>query len=469
MTNKGALYNNLVRLLENFSTTSAATESFYESLNSEEQEINLLNYSGRIENELLDNLKLAVTENNLFIVDNSHKQLIREIKDNFPEFPNARFDEIILLLHLISILNNFLSDNFDLTAEIENEFYDLILLSDRFGTNVFHYADANVQENSFILFDFGEIDQILSYFNPSTIVINQDLLIQFISKIGVENEILLDSFYALIYSEISTNIPKCKAYISLHMVMNGKIVHLPYEYSRYLSTVSSKPLDINNDYHQFKDALTILSEYNSQEDILDKFLRLYHIIENFMFKSPLVELERKQNGSPFSFRDFQRIHSKISKSELDSLKKFIQKVFITSYLNTTDFKNYTFALLQSKVSATPSLITKGNFNNLLLYLNIEKRNGEPLNYDDLEINTFYKHYSEILYALRNSLVHNKESEFHLTHETMLRHFEIGDTVKVLLEEFLLPTMEETIVCLLTETNNDIIWFSNSSLSLWEEN
>jgi|GEM_PF-3043946 len=466
---KEALYNNLKRLLVDLSIDSDKLEGYSLTLDNNDKANELTNLAENVEAEIIRDLDLAIGESTLLSIKQSYLEIIRDYKDKYSDFPEARFDEIIFILLLLNTLNSTLEDELDFNEEIDNSIYSLIDFdNDKFGTNIFHFDDFDQPNNSFVFFNFEKIDEIIEYFQQEELTIQSKLIIQLISKIGTEETPLSQLFYALIFNETARNKAKSKSYIAIQLITKGKIFHIPYEYSRDISTTSMRSISVRNNYHQFKDTLTILSEYNSQTDILDKFLRLYHVIENFMFKSPLVNLERRQNGKPFSFRDFQRIHTNISRSETDSLKKLVQKVFICEQQAGTNFETYSFNKL-ADIVVTQSLITEQNFNLLISYLGVEKKQGGPIEFSELTIGSFPKVYSDMLYSLRCAVVHNKESEFHLTHEILFTHSIIGNAAQVLLEEFLIPTMEEIIIFLLTENENDIVWFSNHTLMLWEQN
>ncbi len=79
-----------------------------------------------------------------------------------------------------------------------------------------------------------------------------------------------------------------------------------------------------------------------------------------------------------------------------------------------------------------------------------------------------KNLAKIIYAFRNSIVHNRETEFHLTHLALNNHPGIGDTAQLILEKFILPVIEE-IVFKLIISENEIVWYESSKLQLWDEN
>lgn len=90
-----------------------------------------------------------------------------------------------------------------------------------------------------------------------------------------------------------------------------------------------------------------------------------------------------------------------------------------------------------------------------------------MTYDSVEENSIGGFFANLIYALRNALVHNRETEFHLTHETLLSHSQVQDTALQLLEKFILPIVEEIVFYLIIE-QNEIVWFKNSTIQLYKE-
>ena len=65
----------------------------------------------------------------------------------------------------------------------------------------------------------------------------------------------------------------------------------------------------------------------------------------------------------------------------------------------------------------------------------------------------------MVYAIRNAIVHNKETEFHLTYATL------DSTICALIESFVIPCLEE-ICFALVGSQNDYVWYLNKELKLY---
>ena len=116
------------------------------------------------------------------------------------------------------------------------------------------------------------------------------------------------------------------AFVRLVILASGKPVHTPTNYTNQPSLINPDVIHAGNMYQQWEDVLNVLSEYNSREEILLKYLTIYHVIENFMFKLPIVELERQQGGNMFSIRDFRRLYKQVEVAETTALQRLFKIV-----------------------------------------------------------------------------------------------------------------------------------------------
>jgi len=126
--------------------------------------------------------------------------------------------------------------------------------------------------------------------------------------------------------------------VRLVVLMTGRPVHSA---RRYANAPCVLDLDVARPgtlYQQWSDVLDVLSEYNSRDEVLLKYLTIYHVIENFMFKLPIVGLERQQIGRMFSIREFRRLYQKVEMAELDALKQLFGVVFQMSALQGVTFR-----------------------------------------------------------------------------------------------------------------------------------
>ena len=244
------------------------------------------------------------------------------------------------------------------------------------------------------------------------------------------------------------------AFACLSVLSTGQSVHSPRLFPNRLSIVDTDAIRAGAHYHQLNDVINVVSEYNSRKDTLAKYLSLYHAFENFMFKAPIVALERQGGGAMFSIRDFRRLYGEIDKSESDVLNKLFAAVFELEPTPGAPFSD----LIKSKWDSFCNAPDEAQLNLLLQKLRWKTKSGF-IDYNTFKGNVNAKHFSQLVYAVRNVIVHNTETEWHLTHATF------DDSCRLLLEEFLIPTLEEICFHLLS-VSNDQVWYSHREIALY---
>ncbi|HHF3140540.1 TPA: hypothetical protein ACPJ1R_001781 [Vibrio alginolyticus] len=243
--------------------------------------------------------------------------------------------------------------------------------------------------------------------------------------------------------------------LKLHLLVSGDFFHNRKIVDRTPDLKFKKLILISNKYDQFKDAFTILSEYNSRKEILNKYLSLYHGVENFVYRLPIVKLTESNNGKMFSVRDFHLLYSSIDDKELPSLISFFKEVYSKDcdggiYLNNLhdSFKN--------GISST-------FLNTALKELQIKNAKNVYFNYNMLTATknkqNLPSQFANIVYKIRNSIVHNKETEFHLSHAYL------SDEIIELLANVVIPELENLIFGLVVK-KNELIWYKHDKIMLY---
>lgn len=88
--------------------------------------------------------------------------------------------------------------------------------------------------------------------------------------------------------------------------------------------------------------------------------------------------------------------------------------------------------------------------------------GFKRNYcSSVQTDNFNNVFSELIYKFRNSIVHNKETEFHITYG----NFSEFPAIVNLMENLLIKCLEEIVYNLLIN-NNPLVWYSQPSLQLY---
>ena len=177
----------------------------------------------------------------------------------------------------------------------------------------------------------------------------------------------------------------------------GKVVHNYHVDSSLIAEVESS----SNNFTQFFEIYDVMDEYHHADDILVKYLKLYQIIEYLITRTLLVKIQKNSSNQNLFLREMTSL-SKYDDFDKDNFK-------IVFKTNETDLGNWFKGKLDenSKLKKTVESI---------LYPNKTK----TLNTGDL--NACYNALLNLIYKIRNTIVHNKESEIHLTmHNIQLRN------------------------------------------------
>lgn len=263
-------------------------------------------------------------------------------------------------------------------------------------------------------------------------------------------------------SAISLN--KSVAALKLHLVCSGSSYHKVEVTNRDNLSIFKDKISLGNSYNQFDDSLMILSEYNSRKELLNKYLSIYHLAENFMCRYPLVRLQGQHQGNMFSIRSFRDMYDDLDGKEITMLRNFFKIIYSESY------KSNEFLLSaheKFKVLVSDSIMTEAEVDSALVKLGMVNK-GRALTYDIISKysagqvkNDLPQQLADLVYGIRNAIVHNKETEFHLSHEYL------EPCIYSLIDSFVVSILEDILLDLMVESNN-LIWYPHSKIKLYEE-
>lgn len=311
----------------------------------------------------------------------------------------------------------------------------------------FVYQNGGQILDSLVVFDSREV----AVFNQalSSQSISPELAFSFLAALVVfDAEVICPS--ALVKRAApQIELEEIEAFVELHLAMAGLPTHIPKRVVRAPTVVNKDSIRAESAYRQWSDVLLVLSEYNSRGELLLKYLTIYHVIENLMFKMPIVALERQRNGAMFSIRDFRRLYDSVSVKELSALEKMFAAAFDLNAVGTVKYGD----------------LVKDSWHRLLTVHGSTaidaalERIGFETKSSSFSGQTVHANYAKLVYIVRNSIVHNKETEFHLTSQSMTSE------ISSLIEEFLLPTLEQISFGMIG-VPNDRLWYGNRELMLY---
>jgi len=445
------MYNGLIDCLEDI-TEGDESNNFGESIPDQLAAQEYGDLLGRIETIITD-LRSARDLKSLYGNYDEIELLLEKFRQDFEEYEIKKYKEILLNVYLSKSISNQITD-LNNTIQIDSESFELVKVNglDQYDINFYHYSATTIQ-NSLFLINPANLSDLKNYLSSNNSI---DIVLLFLlqSKLTFEAA-LSDSKYVLIKSGHSAHKNRIISTVLLHYVSDGNSFHQSVAYSNSPINHWRDQIDINNRYQQFSDSIYILSEYNETHDIISKYLKIYQIIEDFMYKYSLVRLEAERNGVVFSLRDFKRLNEEIQSREIDVLSRFIKDFLMLESAQDLTFK--------AKFKAALDAISAHYNNDNTRITVVLKLFGIDLLYQAIDLNSMPNFLSKLIYYIRNSIVHNKTTEFHLTYNTLT------DDINKILSLFLIPCMEEICYFLISKPGNPLIWFTNKEIKLWEDN
>jgi hypothetical protein len=406
--------------------------------------------------KLSDDLKKASADRRLFTQWIDLRLCVETFEREFSSFPEAQLKKFRLSLLIADNLAQSVAaasggaDDLD-EHDVDEKLFELRSLSVELPIIWFVHQNAQSFNDSIVVFSCGDLVGLETKINESTIA--PELSYQ-----------VLATLYATanVPEPVSVLVKKqcppigdaaIDAFVRLVILASGQAVHRPKSYVLPPRVIDRDCIRAGTPYHQLNDVIYVLSEYNSRQEVLTKYLTLYHVIENFMFKLPIVELEHQQGGRMFSIRDFKRLYKQIDDSELSSLKRLFSVTLQVQAMSGNTFEQH---IIDRWNSLVPGVAT-ADIEKALGALDI-KKDKRPLKHSEFSGGAV-EYFAKLVYAIRNAIVHNKETEFHLSYATL------DATLCVLLELFLLPSLEELCFALVGGPNPHV-WYQNNALVLY---
>ena len=380
--------------------------------------------------------------------------------------PDDVFEKLLTIIDLSSEVEkdqDCLEEQFDI---ITSDF--TISAYEGYGVPFFGFAYFNENDNKeslgYLDFDKFDSSDLHSYgFTRDLIALLQ---IKYVEKIDT-----IPSRKVILHRSDVTEITHIVSALKALAIFKGLVIHTPKLSN--ISTNSEKycvDVSCKKPYSQFLETLVILSEANDRADVLGKYLHIYHVIESFMHKVPLVHLSDTSNGNIFKIRGFKNLYKEIERSERDSLDRLFNRPKFGSikYWDLqlgSEFNNDTFEkIIQDNLNNLQTLSTydESKYNDFFYSLGFTKNDREPDTdaFTKFKNNPTAKRYVDILYLIRCSIVHNKETEFHISHFTLTE-----DIVNFIDHILVQPLI--MLICKLICDDQTNVWYKDKNLKLYQ--
>jgi hypothetical protein len=246
---------------------------------------------------------------------------------------------------------------------------------------------------------------------------------------------------------------KREALLKYHALLSGCVLTKPVAFSGYDGVGGiSETLRVVSSYEQFAEPFEMLSEFNGRTTILDSYLSAYHTLENYMIRARIAEVEKKHTGSSFfSIRQFKNIQAATTEAENSQLKALISSSW-TLQIGGMLFSDYvTQRINQLAGNLGPSGLLEPDF------LQFMSRLGVPADLNSAP----EKRVASLIYQIRCSIVHNKETEYHISNRELL-NASVHSTLTVLC----IPVMRRLAFGLPSVAQENPIAYSRQAIRLY---
>jgi hypothetical protein len=444
MKKNTALYKELIDAMSSICGSDDNVEAYWNSLTLEDQSL----FDGIVDRLSDEKTVIGKCKINLDVYESYEplKLIFSDFNKSFSSFPGFAYKKILFLIAISEKI--FMSSSEIPDTNVCTEFstlnVSLGLPSIAFVTNVTDY------KNNICWFSPSDMESIKKLVEFDADIENWYSFLSLVNVMDFSSagEIICCRTDCISTSGKNKNLI---TFLKLHMASVGQMITPINNYLKTPSNSSLDNFDPSQSYSQFEDTIHVIGEYNNRTDALSKYLSIYHVIENFMFKYPIVKLERENSGSMFSMRNFKSLYKASEVSEQKALDSIIKSASTLS-IDGGDFCKFSHEYWKKY------LINNKKDMKVIEYF-LKRFSTESLS--SITKVKFPKYLSNLIYQVRCSIVHNKETEYHIAGENYV------EESKVVIEGLLLPLMEEFVFLLLSK-ENDLVWYKSDSIMLWEK-
>lgn len=230
--------------------------------------------------------------------------------------------------------------------------------------------------------------------------------------------------------------------------VNESSFPLPVDIEKSSSSILYPGLVYNSNakYDQFFDVYDVLNEVKYAPDLLTEFVKIYQVLELLTYRYKFQKLidSHMRNHYPI-VRQIESMTDKFKKSEQEELENFFKDILV-GVENKLDPKD-----ASGRYPTEPDYLKTDIVDYLKLNYSINSGGDRP---------TFSnRNIADIVYKIRCGIVHNKETEFHLTYNNIEEYRVIVPLIKKINELLLMEIME-----LINDGNR--LLYSNKNLVLY---
>lgn len=376
-------------------------------------------------------------------------ELVQELRMlNVEEWKDYNKRTILVFSVFLEFLYNTLNqDAWEIKVEKIEEFR-MYEAEENYDVGNIFYSSADDDNNEMILLNCQNIEAIDDFLARINNI--QEMIIRALWLIDLKKE-YNNIFVTKKYNDEHESKSKIE-YMKLITVLKGNTFHLTPRIKQYPVVLPIKYQE-DIEYAQYAEIIDVLNEYNAQPHIVDKYVKIYQVIENFMFKKLICDMCKLRNYEKLTLRDFKGISEQLQTKEKPALLSFVKEA-LTVIVNGKSFED------RLKESWVNCFVSAGKISTAEKYYRLMMNKNRELGNVNNNANDELVHvFCDMIYSTRCSIVHNKVNEYHIT------YMNLDEDVKYVIEHFLLPNMQELSYGLMLNSN-DVVMYQKNCLTLY---
>ena len=394
-----------------------------------------------IEDETIPEDNADADDSNLMSMFKSRIPLIFEEIKGLDEIPMS-FK--VFYLAIKSMCDVMESEDFNVDIELTNWDVESVQLQ-KCGNLV--YSNASDQDHEMMLIDATNIDKTELFFEGCQYV---SPLFRLMHYYNIGN-----TYEWMLVRNNACEKERCLSFLKMYDAYKGNSRIQPVTYSYNAPNITIQ-FDPNLDYRQHLEIVEVMDEYNCQNSLLDRFLRIYQALEYNAYKYRICLLCDSTHYGKLSVRNFKDLGEMLNKTERESIKDFMKNCLSVTIggqsmgvhiYDIWNIKVNTNTGNQTFINNTLSLLgiqkTKSGNNRLITFTN-------PNNQGMADMISLIV---DLIYQMRCSIVHDKVNEYHITYTNL------DSNIVWVIKEVLLPIMEKLIYGLMFVNNNLTVYTS----------
>lgn len=198
----------------------------------------------------------------------------------------------------------------------------------------------------------------------------------------------------------------------------------------------------NAKYEQFFDTFNVLNEVKHSTDKLGKYLKVYHVVEQFAYREKFLKLINDKKDKDCSLvRRIEALTDTFKQSETSVIVSSVQKLYPQLAVD-----------LNAQIGSATDVLTPACKTFLQQKYDISPEDDGTFSADSV---------GSIVYNFRNSIVHNKETEFHFTFNNVSEYKDI-----IGLLDFITNHLIDSIVQLIEKNRLNPLLYKKKTLKLY---